>query len=736
VLKPEENETLTRVGPGTPMGALLRCYWYPLAAEIEMRARWTKRVRLLGEDLVLFKDRSGGFGLIAEACPHRRASLAYGIPTKDGIRCPYHGWKFDGAGACLEQPNEPEGSTFRDKIRTAGYPVARLGGLLWGYLGALPAPLIPRLDGFVVEGTIRAFGQALIPCNWLQIMENSVDSVHTEWLHGAYAEFLREKDGVKYAGSRRSVKLGFEEVDYGIVKRRLFEGQTEDADDWKVGHPLLFPNTLAIGNKDPNWRQYSFQIRVPVDDTHTQHYWYDAFLPRPGAEIPPQLLEDICVYNIPFVDEHGEFMTNFIYAQDIMVWVQQGPIADRSREALGNTDRGVTLYRKLLQRELENVAQNRDPKCVIRDPARNGVIDIALETHMNYRKDGFASHYGRHTLRHAAIFRELEKIYDLRGKDVVTRASFLAAGAALAAAAAQPAHAATPPPTTLKLVVTPSTTLVPLYLGIKQGFFAEQGLRIDIAPGQDTASNVAAAVSGAVDIAFVSTTVLVRGISQGLKIRAISSVEGVIDPKAKDAATAILVNGSSNIKSLKDLSGKTIAVPTLNSGLHLETMADVDNAGGDSKSITFTQVPYAAQSASLSAGRVDAIIIPEPFKTLLIKQGARVIGYPDLDIMANSWVICWIASEAFIQSRTDVVKRFQKANATSLVYAARHIDEAKATIPTIVPTISIEQAKATVLGTIYNPTLDMESVRKYINLLVKYGGLKNPPDPKDVVYAG
>src|ERR1700691_2627827 len=108
------------------MGALMRRYWWPFVATAEMEDRWTKRVRLLGEDLVLFKDRSGTFGLIGEFCPHRRASLAYGIPTDDGIRCPYHGWKFDGTGSCLEQPNEPEGSSFKDKVNIGGYAVGEV----------------------------------------------------------------------------------------------------------------------------------------------------------------------------------------------------------------------------------------------------------------------------------------------------------------------------------------------------------------------------------------------------------------------------------------------------------------------------------------------------------------------------------------------------------------------------------------------------------------------------------
>lgn len=378
-----------------------------------MRDRWTKRVRLLCEDLVLFRDRSGGFGLIAESCPHRRASLAYGIPTNNGIRCPYHGWQFDRTGACLEQPNEPEDSTFREKVTTPAYPVESLGGLLWAYLGPQPAPLIPRLDGFCVGGAIRTLGHAVVPCNWLQIMENSVDSAHAEWLHGHFAEFIREKDGIKYATSRKTVKIGFDEFEWGITKRRLFEGQTEDCDDWKIGHPVIFPNILAIGNAHPTWRQYSFQIRVPIDDSHTTHYWYDAFIPPAGSKSPERLFENVNLYDVPFVDEHGDFLTHYIYAQDIMVWTQQGPIADRTREGLGSTDRGVTLYRRLLMRELDNVAAGIDPKCVIRDPERNRIIDIAVEQHMVARADGFAGLQRRHNLSHSPIFEHLVSLFDV-----------------------------------------------------------------------------------------------------------------------------------------------------------------------------------------------------------------------------------------------------------------------------------------------------------------------------------
>jgi len=411
MLTVEENELLTRIGPGTRMGNLLRRYWHPIGAADEMNDRWTKRVRLLGEDLVLFKDRSGRFGLIAEQCPHRRASLAYGIPQADGIRCPYHGWKFNGAGQCIEQPNEPEGSSFKDKIATAAYPVGRLGGLLWAYLGPQPAPLIPHFDGLVAEGTIRLLGSAVVNCNWVQMMENSVDTVHTQWLHGKLYEFIREKDGVKVAISQHHLKIGWDEFEHGIVKRRVLVGGSEEDDDWKIGHPLLFPSTLAIGNAGANWHEYRFQFRVPMDDTHTLHLWYGAFVMPAGMTAPKHLAERVWTYDVPVKDAAGNYLLDAIYAQDIMAWETQGPIADRSREGLGTTDRGITLYRKMLFRELEAMEQGKDPKNVIRDPADNTVINLPLERTKAHRADGFESMFRRHQGRYSPIAEEIVAIY-------------------------------------------------------------------------------------------------------------------------------------------------------------------------------------------------------------------------------------------------------------------------------------------------------------------------------------
>ena len=403
----EENDTLTRIGPGTRMGALMRRYWQPLGTAHEMSDKWTKRIRLLGEDLVLFRTRTGSFGLIAEQCPHRNVSLAYGIPTDDGIRCPYHGWKFGANGHCLEQPNEPEGSNFRDKVVTPAYPVEELGGLLWGYLGPLPAPCIPQLDGLVAKNTIRILGSAVIPCNWLQIMENSLDAVHTEWLHGHFFEFVKEAENLKVAFTQKHVEIGFDEFDYGIVKRRVLEGHTKEDDDWKIGHPVVFPTTLAIGNGSPLWHEYRFQFRVPIDDTHTQHYWFGAFTLPEGATAPAHLLDRVHAYETPIFQPNGDFILDSIHGQDIMAWVTQGAIADRSNEALGATDRGITLYRRMLMRELKRMEAGEDPKNVVRDPEKNGVIALPLEGNKAQRADGFEAMFKRHQVRYSPIAGEI-----------------------------------------------------------------------------------------------------------------------------------------------------------------------------------------------------------------------------------------------------------------------------------------------------------------------------------------
>ncbi len=408
----KQNKLLTEVGKGTPMGNLMRRYWQPIGALVDLDNKWTRRIRLLGEDLVLFKDRQGRLGLIAEQCPHRRASFAHGIPTQDGIRCPYHGWEYNAQGQCINQPNEQDKCAFRDKVSTDAYPVEEMGGMLWAYMGPQPQPLLPRWDGFVAEGTIRIMGRTLLPINWLQIMENSLDPVHTEWLHGHHYEFLKEQEGVKVAISARHLKIDFKEFQYGMTKHRLLEGHSEDGDDWKVGHPIVFPNMLAVGNGDEKSRYYSFQMRVPVDDTHTLHLWFNAYVPPQGVEVPQHLLDKVHTYEVPYLDDQGEFIVDNVDGQDMMAWISQGPIADRTQENLGATDKGVVMYRRMLKREMEKVQAGMDPMGLVRDSSRNQRIDLPNEKKKHHNSDGFTSFMMRTHAKYAPIANDLSKLFE------------------------------------------------------------------------------------------------------------------------------------------------------------------------------------------------------------------------------------------------------------------------------------------------------------------------------------
>src|SRR5687768_16684388 len=184
VLTKEENEILTRVGPGTPAGELLRRYWLPVGYVEELAEEPTKFVRIMGEDLVLWKDKSGNVGLMQDHCPHRGASMLYGRVEERGIACAYHGWLYDTAGNCLETPAEPADSKFYLTVKATAYPVRKFVGLYWAYMGPDPAPEIPPFDVWVrKDGTRDITVHPQLDCNWVQPMENSADPAHLQILH-------------------------------------------------------------------------------------------------------------------------------------------------------------------------------------------------------------------------------------------------------------------------------------------------------------------------------------------------------------------------------------------------------------------------------------------------------------------------------------------------------------------------------------------------------------------------
>ncbi len=383
MLSEHDNQRLTQVGPGTPMGELMRRYWHPIAAAAELNEKPTKPIRILGEDLVLYKDNSGTLGLIDRFCPHRRVDLSYGIPETNGLRCMYHGWMINETGQCIEQPFEetvrPDGR-FKEKVKVPAYPVQQLGGLIFAYLGPQPAPLLPNYDILAQQqNVLREAFVAELPCNWLQCMENSVDPVHLEWLHGVYgawaAKLENRRDPVaeSLAAYDRHKEIGFDQTPYGITKRRVYGNTTRNSPKWTVGHPLLFPNILQQGGGG----RYFLQFRVPIDDTHTYHvelasYWFPN-----DVNVPPQT--SIPYNNINLKRPDGQWRSDDTLAQDHLVWIVQGPIMDRSAERLGESDRGLILYRKMLDEQATALADGAEPINILRNPNHNNLIHIPQE---------------------------------------------------------------------------------------------------------------------------------------------------------------------------------------------------------------------------------------------------------------------------------------------------------------------------------------------------------------------
>jgi 5,5'-dehydrodivanillate O-demethylase oxygenase subunit len=371
VITAEINERLTQTAAGTPAGALLRMYWHPVGTLVELEKEPVQPVRVLSENLTLFRDLQGNIGLIGERCAHRAISLAYGIPQGNGLRCAYHGWTYNTDGKVVNMPFEPACLPLKVK----SYPVEEMGGLIWAYLGPQPAPLVPRFQGYVRDDVDRTVDIKPLPCNWLQCMDNSMDPVHFEHLHAHYGNYYNSRNG-KAPGMRtpRHVKIDFDIFEYGIMKRRLLEGQSEDADDWTHGHPVLFPNTLQVNGANDG--SFMYQIRTPIDDTHTMHYVY-TMRPHKAGEAPREF---VATREQVMWNELGLVNAPMVIQQDEMAWIGQGPISDRTQEHLATSDKGIIVYHNLILSEIEKVARGEDPIGVVRDAAMNNpMINVGIE---------------------------------------------------------------------------------------------------------------------------------------------------------------------------------------------------------------------------------------------------------------------------------------------------------------------------------------------------------------------
>ncbi len=377
MLSREDNALFTQVGPGTPCGEVLRRYWMPVCPAAEINAQKPKRrVRILGEDLVLFRDGGGRLGLLPEHCPHRHASLYFGFVEEDGLRCAYHGWKFDAAGKCLEQPFEPANSPLKAEACRRAYPVQQLGGILFAYLGPDPAPLLPRWETLVrKDGKRNVVVLPIHRCNWLQAQENSEDPVHTYYLHSHMFKTLGLSSGDAAYYYRPIESYDFELCQEptwtGVRKIRVFGGERPERE---VGHPAIFPNILM----NPQGKRIATHWRVPMDDTHTYIIWCEFTPSEDGREvaqaddqIPVSYVEDGLLPD-------GERNLKSFATQDQMAWETQGPIFDRSTELLGHSDRGIVMLRNILRQQIAAVRAGKEPLGVIRDPRLNEMIGFSL----------------------------------------------------------------------------------------------------------------------------------------------------------------------------------------------------------------------------------------------------------------------------------------------------------------------------------------------------------------------
>lgn len=382
MLSREDNELLTRVGPDTPMGVLLRHYWQPflLSSELPHPDGPPLRVRLLGEELVAFRDTSGRVGLLAANCSHRGAPLCYGRNEEDGLRCVYHGWKFDVQGNCVDMPNEPPASNFKDKIRHRAYACIERGDVVWAYLGPLsPAPPLPQLEWMEVPPEQRFMAKRVQYCNWLQALEGDIDQSHVSFAHrrldgNSNSRGSRDVDRIRQVDTHPRFEVL--DTDYGVV---IGAGRQADADRayWRITQ-FLMPFWSMTGPYGENPTRQT-RAWLPLDDgtTTTFSVTFHPLRPLTDQEIERMRAGSGAGYVgddnfLPPTNEpegrwrpKGRRENDYFWSQDLQktkiysgfpeFWAQDaamqegmGAIYDRAQEHLGTSDLGIIRVRQRL----------------------------------------------------------------------------------------------------------------------------------------------------------------------------------------------------------------------------------------------------------------------------------------------------------------------------------------------------------------------------------------------------
>ncbi len=394
MLAREENELITRVGPGTPMGTLMRHYWIPalLPQEIPDPDGAPVRVRLLGEDLVAFRDSQGRVGLLAEHCSHRGTSLFYGRNEECGLRCIYHGWKYDFEGRVLETPAEPAASTLKDKIRHTAYPCREAAGIVFAYLGPQESiPLLPNYEWMNLPQNHLYVTKSIQDCNYLQGLEGECDSSHLSFLHRAFTETKRGGGDPDMYGRDGAPKLEGVETDFGV--RMISCRNGGDGVKYLRVSNFVMPchGFVPTGGLKGNPEGYTIHSHVPADDEHALRFNIFFRRNRPVSDEEKQLEGGIGTDYIKVRNIHNNYlqdrdeqkretftgMGKQFLIHDSCATESMGPIYDRSGEHLGTGDIAVIAVRKFLLKSVATLGTGKAPPHIIRTPEQNDFRHVA-----------------------------------------------------------------------------------------------------------------------------------------------------------------------------------------------------------------------------------------------------------------------------------------------------------------------------------------------------------------------